>query len=153
MIIELEKIPEQGLRYTGQEPGEILGLDEDPVFSSAGPIRYQLYAQIVDEMLIVRGTVSAEIRAECARCTQIFSTTVVDSGFLRDYSEILGVEKLDITESLREAIILELPHFPLCDEDCKGLCARCGKNLNDGPCECAVGDKPGAWGALDNLKL
>ncbi|MBI9020801.1 MAG: DUF177 domain-containing protein [Verrucomicrobia bacterium] len=153
MIIKLDKIPEQGLHLTAEEPGDILGLEDDPAFSTAGPVRASLYAQVVDEMLIVRGTVSAEIRAECARCTQMFSTTVVDSGFLRDYSDIQEVEEVDMTESLREAIILELPRFPLCDEGCKGLCFQCGKDLNDGPCGCSNGDKRGAWEALDNLKL
>lgn len=153
MIIKLDKIPEQGLHLAGEEPAEILGLEDDPVFSATGPVCASLYAQVVDEMLIVRGTVSAEIRAECARCTQMFSTTVVDSGFLRDYSDIQEVEEVDMTESLREAIILELPHFPLCDEGCKGLCFQCGKDLNEGPCGCSNGDKRGAWEALDNLKL
>jgi len=153
MIIKLDKIPEQGLHLAGEEPGEVLGLADDPVFSAAGPVCASLYAQVVDEMLIVRGTVSAEIRAECARCTQMFSTTVVDSGFLRDYSDIQEMEEVDMTESLREAIILELPHFPLCDEGCKGLCFQCGKDLNEGPCGCSNGDKRGAWEALDNLKL
>jgi len=153
MKLQLDKIPEEGLHLTGEEPAEVLGLDEDPVFSASGPIRCELYAQVVDGTLIVRGTVSAEIRAECARCAQIFSTTVGDSGFLRDYSDILEVEEVDLTEGFREAIILELPHFPLCDEGCKGLCLKCGKDLNGGPCGCSGSDKRGAWEALDNLKL
>ena len=153
MIIKLNEIPEQGLHVVDEEPGELLGLEDDPVFSAAGPVRCELYVQVVDDILIVRGTVSAEILAECARCTQIFSTMVTDSGFLRDYSDILEVEEVDVTEALREAIILELPHFPLCDEGCKGLCPHCGKDLNEGPCGCSGGDKGGAWEALDNLKL
>ena len=153
MKLQLNKIPAEGFHLIGEEPAEVLGLVDDPVFSASGPICSELYAQVVDGTLIVRGTVSAEIRAECARCTQIFSTTVSDSGFLRDYSDIFEVEEVDLTEGLREAIILELPSFPLCDEECKGLCSACGKDLNEGPCGCSGGDKRGAWEALDNLKL
>ena len=43
---------------------------------------------------------------------------------------------LDLDELLRADILLELPTKYLCREDCKGLCAVCGKNLNDGPCNC-----------------
>jgi len=153
MIIHVDKIPEQGLRLEGEEPSELLALEQSAEFHPAGPLTYDLYTQLVDGMLIVRGSLSAEMKGCCARCTQIFSTTVTDSGFLRDYSDLGEVDEVDVTEGLREAVILELPHFPLCDEGCKGLCFQCGKDLNAGPCGCSGGDKIGAWEALDNLKL
>lgn len=56
---------------------------------------------------------------------------------------------------LREAILLELPSLPLCSEDCKGLCPHCGKNLNEGPCDCpADGGEVSPWkSAIRGLKL
>jgi uncharacterized protein len=153
MIIKLEQIPEQGVRFEGEEPPEILAMEQSAEFHPDGPLHYDLYVQLVDEMLIVRGTISVEIKGCCARCTQIFSTTVSDSGFLRDYSDLQGAEEVDITGDLREAILLSLPRFPLCDEECKGLCPRCGKDLNEGPCGCSEGETGGAWDALDNLSL
>ena len=153
MKINISKIPEEGLHLEKEAPAEMLGLEKDLVFQAEGPVCCELYVQVVDGTLLVRGAVSAEIRAECARCSQIFSTTVGDSGFLRDYSDILGVEDVDISEDLREAVLLHLPHFPLCDERCKGLCVQCGKDLNKGPCGCQDGDKREAWEALDNLNL
>ena len=49
----------------------------------------------------------------------------------------IGPERtLDLDELLRSDILLELPYKYLCSEDCKGLCASCGKNLNEGPCGC-----------------
>ncbi len=42
----------------------------------------------------------------------------------------------DLTEMLRQGIMLALPLRPLHDENCKGLCAHCGKDLNAGPCDC-----------------
>ena len=153
MLIQIDRIPEEGLHLSAEEPPEVLGLEDDPVFSAAGPMRGELYAQVVEGTLIVRGTVAAEVRAQCARCSQIFSTTVSDSGFLRDYSDILEMEEVDITEGLREAILLNLPNFPLCDEGCKGLCVQCGKDLNKGPCGCTGGDESGIWETLDSLSL
>ena len=153
MLINVARIPEDGMPLEGEEPPEIFELEEPGDFRVAGPVCYELFAQLVSGRLLVRGTLTAPLETRCARCTQIFSTTVSDSGFLRDYSGIHGTEEVDITEDIREAIILSLPHFPVCDERCKGLCVQCGKNLNKGPCGCPGGAGSGAWGTLDNLSL
>ena len=153
MIINITNIPEQGLKIKAEEPGEILGLSEADGFVASGAVACDLYVQMVDGVLIVRGTLSAPVEARCARCTQFFSTTVTDSGFLRDFPDVQGVEEVDITEDLREAVMLSLPHSPLCDESCKGLCVQCGKDLNDGSCGCRRREESGSWGALNSLKL
>ena len=44
--------------------------------------------------------------------------------------------QLELASMLREHVILSAPMQPLCGDDCLGLCARCGKNLNEGPCQC-----------------
>jgi uncharacterized protein len=46
--------------------------------------------------------------------------------------------QLELAPMLREHVILSAPMQPLCSDDCMGLCARCGKNLNEGPCQCAA---------------
>ncbi len=46
--------------------------------------------------------------------------------------------RLDLAPMLREHVILAAPMQPICSDECLGLCARCGKNLNEGPCQCAV---------------
>ncbi|HKQ34692.1 MAG TPA: DUF177 domain-containing protein [Nitrospiraceae bacterium] len=46
--------------------------------------------------------------------------------------------QLELASMLREHVILSAPMQPLCSEDCLGLCAQCGKNLNEGPCQCTV---------------
>ena len=48
-----------------------------------------------------------------------------------------GVDSaLDLSDLLREELLLFFPTKMLCKPDCKGLCCKCGKNLNDGPCDC-----------------
>jgi uncharacterized protein len=44
--------------------------------------------------------------------------------------------QLDLTEAVRQAVLLAIPMVTLCKEDCAGLCPRCGKDLNLGPCDC-----------------
>ena len=153
MILKIDQLSEQGIHVKGEEPAEILAMETTAEFHPAGPLRYDLYAQRVDELLIVRGTLSAKMKGCCARCLQIFSTTVSDSAFLRDFPVSGETEEVDVTEDLREAVLLTLPHFPLCSESCKGLCPHCGKNLNEEPCGCSETQEGGAWDALDNLNL
>ena len=47
-------------------------------------------------------------------------------------------EELPLGEELRQELELAVPFSALCRERCAGLCARCGANLNDGPCGCAA---------------
>ena len=55
---------------------------------------------------------------------------------LDDQYHYQGIQ-LELAPMLREHVILSAPMQPLCSDDCVGLCARCGKNLNEGPCQCA----------------
>ncbi len=88
--------------------------------------------------------------AVCDRCAEEFSEDFdlelshVLVRFLNDDENdefILADEsQLNLDEIYREDIFLALPFKFLCSDDCKGLCPQCGKNLNDGPCDCK---KPG----------
>jgi uncharacterized protein len=61
-------------------------------------------------------------------------------------------EKLyDIFPRVREAVILELPIRFLCREECRGLCSRCGANLNEGDCNCEAESGDPRWGPLKKL--
>jgi uncharacterized protein len=108
-------------------------------------------------------TVSAEISTECARClepinetiefTKIYGLTeskVSDDS--EDYISTSGGE-LDIEECARSLFILNFPTRFLCDEDCKGLCCSCGKNLNDGECDCNKKEIDPRLAVLKNLKF
>lgn len=84
----------------------------------------------------------------CDRCllpitkgfTLDFEKTVAVSGTLenedRDDYLIAENKMLELDEPIIEALILDFPMKNLCKEDCKGLCAMCGKNLNEGSCNC-----------------
>ena len=50
------------------------------------------------------------------------------------YSE----DHLDLSDDSRESLLLELPAKILCSENCRGLCPRCGANLNEGKCDCCL---------------
>ena len=60
---------------------------------------------------------------------------------------------MDITEDLREELILHVPAFPVCIDACVGMCTQCGVNLNQVACDCVEEEKPNPWSALDGLNL
>ena len=63
-------------------------------------------------------------------------------------------DEVDISEDIRSELLLELPMFVLCSDDCAGLCPDCGCNLNDSSCRCHENPHGSlAWGELDNLNL
>ncbi len=90
--------------------------------------------------------------AECSRClapvegefSLQFDRTVAQSGVLSDEDSddyvIMNDGKLDIDAQLMEELMLEFPNDFLCDENCKGLCVKCGKPIgkdkSEGGCEC-----------------
>ena len=96
-------------------------------------------------------TLSVSYTAPCARCLEDVSgsfsfnvertvvTPKMAEGLTEDrIDELVVVEDgfLSLDELLTECLELSLPFRFLCRDDCKGLCQRCGKNLNEGPCSC-----------------
>ena len=153
MNILVERIPEEGSHYDGEESSKIMALEGDSFVKVRGDIRYQLYVQHLAHDLIIRGSLSLDVDLCCARCSEFFSTTVTDSDFLRAYPVTPECDSVDITEDVREALLLCIAEYPVCGETCNGLCAQCGKNLNNGACECESGENPDAWQALEKLDL
>lgn len=153
LVIEIPKVSPDGSTYEGEEPGDLLELGTDPTVQPDGPIRYAFTAEVVSSRLIVKGSLEVPLRLTCGRCAEIFSTTLKDSSFLRAYEITEGVETVDVTPDIREDVLLDLPPFPVCSADCKGLCPHCGTNLNKGTCACRSAELDDRWGALDGIKL
>ena len=146
-------IPEEGFNYEGDDPGSIIGVEQELFMQNPTDVRYALYAQRVSDELIVRGTLGVDVDLQCARCSEFFSTTVSVSDFLRAYPAPEGTDEVNLTDDFREEILLHVPGFPVCSEDCKGVCPQCGVDLNKGSCTCKAEDGPNAWSALDGLNL
>ena len=152
MIINVHRIPPEGCTFEGEEPPDTVDLAEgDDLVRVSGPIRYRLAAEVVSRELVVKGEISAPAELACSRCAAFFSTTLSDSSFLRAYDLPEGADTIDVTGDLREAILLQLPNFPICSAACEGLCPQCGRNLNQGPCDCAPLEGDARWSALDGL--
>lgn len=99
-------------------------------------------------VLVMTGEVSTTIHGLCDRCASPFDREVsfpIDAVLVselenEDDEDVwvfpLEGDSADLDDIVRTVFVLNLDSKLLCKEDCKGLCARCGKNLNDGPCGC-----------------
>jgi uncharacterized protein len=120
--------------------------------------------------LFFQGHISSDVIGHCARCLEPypftlgtdFSLGLLPKQPLPAEIELKGEEldigyyngdEIDLTPLIREQIILALPTRPLCREDCKGLCANCGANLNTQACRCTAHTDAPRLAVLRNLKI
>lgn len=99
-------------------------------------------------VLVMKGTVRTRIHGICDRCAGEFQRDVsfpIDAVLVTELSSeededenifpLVG-DSADLEEIVRTVFVLNLDSKLLCWEDCKGICPRCGKNLNLGKCDC-----------------
>ena len=151
LIVDVARLDEDGERYKGELPVEILDLGESEIFTPAGGVAYDLFIQALGTELLVRGKLSLPLNCICVRCATDFTFDAKDDEFVTSIEISETTDFLDLTEEVREAIIFALPGYPVCSKTCKGLCMTCGKNLNTGTCACHEAGNVNRWGALDGL--
>jgi uncharacterized protein len=151
MKINIKRIPEQGEHLVGVEPPTILGLDGPDVRFEAD-VSYDLFAQLQGQALLVTGKLQTPATLQCSRCLTIFRKPLTVREFVF-HQEIAGRDFVDLTDNIREDIILELPQRALCQDQCPGLCLHCGQNLNESACQCEQSRGDLRWHALDQIKI
>jgi uncharacterized protein len=147
---------------------------DDPIWADARvllrePLRAELRAQSVGEGVLVRGWIRTRLGMECRRCLTEVEQQIeepVDLLFepLADKEEEVALsgevyplpargDQVDLRPALREQLLLKVPDHALCDEACRGLCPRCGTDLNRSDCSCVPEAEPGPWDALKKLNF
>jgi uncharacterized protein len=110
------------------------------------PMEIELRLEAIMEGVLATGTISARAVGECVRCLDPIDEPVVvgfqelylyeapsDSEEAEEEEFFLEDELLDLETVLRDAVVLALPHNPLCGPECPGLCPECGARLADDP--------------------
>lgn len=122
-----------------------------------------------DNQIILDAETRIAANLICDRCTSEFQS-IITSKYRMIYLFMLNAEnsenekidvvylhpetdRIDLSEDIRDYALLALPMKKLCSEDCKGLCPKCGKNLNDGLCNCKDEKIDPLWEPLQKLKL
>jgi uncharacterized protein len=137
------------------------------------PVRVNLTVFRTDSRILIEGTLETVAIMACSRCLE--PALVKVQGEIRyDYrsrgeetpsnggeeiaSGELDVEwyeglEIDLNDTVRQSLILSLPMQPLCSEQCRGLCPKCGTNLNLGKCQCREDDDSKPFWKLKGLKI
>ncbi len=158
------------IRYDVDEPPIN---DFDGALACVSPITGDVTFTNSGRHIIVRGSFRTTVELDCSRCLRPHRLDLdlpieeelpiaghvpdmhdeqAEEELLEEDAEPLFVDGIfDLTELLRQSILVAVPIKPLCSEQCKGLCPHCGKNLNDGPCECPPDSDAGPFAALAEL--
>ena len=145
MIIDVRKLKFNGklesdfsfeYQKTGELPG-FYGIVLD------GPITVSGTSILQGDDVYVDGTLKCKIVGECARCLKsvvfdwVSEFSAVYAVIRQDEDDYLYTNgKVDLTPAVEDAILTSLPTVIYCKEDCLGLCPKCGKDLNEGSCNC-----------------
>ena len=112
------------------------------------PVRAEGQVRNTAGVLMMTGMIRTTIHGTCDRCANQFHRDVelpIDVVLVTELAceenedewvFPLEGDSADLDDIVRTVFVLDLDSRLLCKEDCKGLCCRCGKDLNDGPCSC-----------------
>lgn len=139
---EIIEVPGKSVPFTCELDTNELDFDSVAAYLSA-PVATGKVSNTAG-ILTLEGTLTAEMSCFCDRCGKRFDRTktmelnVCISDGETDDPEAFTLEgdKLDLNELLTTVFVLDMETKFLCSVDCKGLCARCGADLNLGPCGC-----------------
>lgn len=149
----------------------------DPVYSDTSADLTLKILGIVAEgehprMLELSGTISYTLESECSRCLKV-TEKALETTFrsILDLAEgtteaadleapaepgcfeLVSPDNVDVTEELRQRIYLATPPVVYCVDTCKGLCPKCGVNLNERRCRCSESRTGGPFEALRDFKV
>ena len=169
MLVHLEDIHPEGIEI------EVCLDPDDPAvreLNIKGPVKGSLEIKKLGQDILVRGSVSGEVKLACARCLKEFEARIMEKVDIelrpaldlervaseRELgSDDLNIEffrgdALDVGHLAAEQISLAIPMKPLCKNDCSGICPACGEDRTLGTCGCEPDTDP-RWSALKDLKF
>jgi uncharacterized protein len=153
MKIIVSEIPEEGMELEVNESIKVESVE------TVSPLHATLKLSAIGSEVLVNGMLEADVGLLCSRCLNVYTMEVrsginvvyepaerinreercklssdeLDIGFYKD-------DSLDTDEVLTEQLLLNIPMKPLCSDDCKGLCPKCGADLNVSGCKCGTAE-------------
>ena len=172
--INVVNIPEEGLKYVLSEEGERFKEclpDTANTDFTLRKVDIDCLITKTSTTVFINGKLSAIIKSYCSRCLEdvnipiggnftytLFPAKAETREDLELTAEELEISHyqgdfVDLTSIICEQIILQIPFQTLCREECKGLCPRCGINLNTSSCNCHLDVVDHIMAVLKNLKV
>ncbi|BCU75829.1 hypothetical protein [Luteolibacter sp. LG18] len=114
LLIDLSTLPEDGKNVSGELPADIFDLPEGDA-KATGPLEYELFVQRFGSELLLTGSLSAPFEFICVRTLHPFTQTIrLESAAVSQ--EITTEGELDVTEALREEVLIHFPIDPRCED-------------------------------------
>lgn len=155
MLVERSQIPPGGLDLEIHEEPRWEGVEG--LWLSLAPVEASFHLERKGNGVLATGAFMTTAVVPCSRCSEPVSVPLSDQfimlyvgareAFRGEEIELSAAEmdvdvmeddRLDLSRLLRENVLLNLPLQPLCRAECRGLCRRCGINLNETSCSCRV---------------
>ncbi len=174
LVIDLEKLRSGSHRCSGEIDPSELRLADPSALGFDGKLELDIRISTTDSLSYhVHGDISYRVKTECRRCLRpVSANRNVEVRGMYSFAE--GLERLelseeerelqgilplaadsdciDLTDLVRESVVLDYPRFLLCSEDCRGLCPGCGADLNEETCRCSSQAVDPRWSKLIDLK-
>lgn len=146
MVVDVSNI----IKEQGASMDVKLNAQIDDLESNSHKIKFLKPVQVegtitnLGKILLFEGNIKSIIKTVCDRCLKEFDYNFeinINEKFARENSEDYDINLFDgyfiyLDQIIRENIILNLPIRFVCDEECKGLCPKCGVNKNENECDC-----------------
>lgn len=133
MKIHVNRVPFDGLHETARYEPQALDVDRPDIHASQ-PFTVSAFISKAENELVVEADIRGQVDVACGRCLSAFVVPLQTTATLTYH--VGPTDVVDMMEDVRQEIILTYPMIPLCTPDCKGLCRRCGQNLNEQACRC-----------------
>ena len=134
MQITVKKIPYEGLPLHETVEAKDIGVQEEDL-KCLLPLTISGRAEKAENTVLVHAVVKTRCVYFCARCLEPVERDYFEE-FDFDYELDPSILEIEINDDIRQEMILNVPARILCREDCPGICAGCGVNLNLEKCRC-----------------
>jgi uncharacterized protein len=130
--IDINRLQAEGLILEEEVSPKDLDLETD-IVKFRGPLKIKADVSKITNVVTANLVLNGSMFLTCSRCLNEFAVDLKKELQL-NYPVSKTDLTLDLDPDIREEIILDYPIKPLCSPGCKGLCPKCGKNLNEGIC-------------------
>ena len=162
MKIKISNLNDGVHNFNFDETAKSIGLNE-PFF---GNMLVEAELNKAHGQLVLKADLTAYANFDCDRCANNFNSTITNSykmvymiGMEPEDSDSINIaylppdaDKIILDNDVRDYAVLGIPMKKLCSDDCKGLCIKCGRNLNEGDCTCDHENIDARWLPLTELK-
>ncbi len=150
--IDVRQLGPEGTEFHWNEPATMLGLDSESEFQF--PVVIDVKAQRIGTRVVVTGTVGCRVSLRCSMCLEPCEEDIqaevaielLEGPQPRKREDVVQDEDadvsyytvpfIDLSDDLRQILLVAAPAYPVCRQDCQGLCPACGANRNTVPCGC-----------------